>query len=101
MEDAIMVHKNELVYYDRKGTVNKHMRYNAENIKGILFEYRELKRWFGLRKELVEVIVITVDDRDTPIEIWEHKEENFRRYMGRLRTFVDENKVPLEIRRPD
>ena len=50
-------------------------------------------------KELEERIIFYVKDEDIPEEliVCEHNEPNFRRFRGGLRTFVDDNKVALEI----
>ena len=55
--------------------------------------------FFGLRKELEERVVFKVKDDDIPEEliVLEHNEPNFRRYRGGIRSFVDDNKVALEI----
>ena len=53
----------------------------------------------ALKKELEERIIFYVKDEDIPEEliVCEHNEPNFRRFRGGLRTFVDDNKVALEI----
>ncbi len=98
IEDAIMVHKTEVVFFDK--SENKHYRLNAQNIKKVVYDYAIYKTFFGLKKELEERIVFYVDDPDIPEEliVCEHNEPNFRRYRGGLRTFVDENKVAIEIK---
>ena len=85
VEDAIIVHKNEIVFCDKKTDKNRfrHYRLTPENITKIVFDYAYRKKFFGLKKELV---------------VWEHEEENFCRFRGGLRSFVDDNKVPLEIK---
>ncbi len=102
VEDAIIVHKNEIVYCDKKTDKNrfKHYRLTPVNITKIVFDYAIQKKFFGLKKELVERIVFYVNDPDIPEEliVCEHEEENFRRFRGGLRTFVDDNKVALEIK---
>ena len=100
VEDAIIVHKNEVVYCDKTDKERYcHYRLTPENITKIVFDYAIYKRFFGLKKELEERIIFYVNDPDIPEEliICEHKEENFRRFRGGLRTFIDDNKVKLEI----
>ena len=103
-EDAIMVHKNEIVFCDKsdKNRV-KHYRLNAGNLEKIVFDYATYKRLFGLKKELEERIVFHVNDPDIPAEliVSEHEEPNFRRFRGGLRTFVDDNKIKLELKNAD
>lgn len=105
VEDAIIVHKNEIVFCDKKTDKNryKHYRLTPENITKIVFDYAYRKKFFGLKKELEERIIFEINDPDIPSElvIWEHEEENFRRFRGGLRTFVDDNKVALEIKSAD
>lgn len=102
VEDAIIVHKNEIVFCDKKTDKNryKHYRLTPENLTKIVFDYVYRKRFFGLKKELEERIIFFVNDADIPSElvVCEHEEENFRRFRGGLRTFVDDNKVELEIK---
>ncbi len=104
-EDAIIVHKTEIVFCDKKTDKSrfKHYRLTPENITKITFDYAIRKSFFGLKKELVERIIFEINDPDIPSElvVWEHEEENFRRYRGGLRTFVDDNKVPIEIKSAD
>ena len=97
VEDAIAVHKTEIVFYDK--IEERHYRLNTGNITKILFDYQVRSLFFGLKKELVERIVFYINDPDIPevLEVWEHKEPNFRRFRGGLRTFVDDNSVALEI----
>ena len=97
VEDAITVHKTEIVFFDK--AEERHYRLNIENITKIVFDYQVRKLFFGLKKELVERIVFYIHDPDIPevLEVWEHEEANFRRFRGGLRTFVDDNKVALEI----
>ena len=102
VEDAIIVHKNEVVFCDKKTDKSrfKHYRLTPDNIEKIVFDYAVYKRFFGLKKELEERIVFYINDPDIPSElvVCEHEEENFRRFRGGLRTFVDDNKVNLEIK---
>ncbi len=97
-----MVHKNEIVFCDKKTdkTRFKHYRLNPENIEKIIFDYHERKRFLGLKKELEERIIFLTNDPDIPHElvVCEHEEENFRRFRGGIRSFVDDNKVELEIK---
>jgi len=100
VEDAIIVHKNEVVFCDKSDKERyKHYRLTPDNLVKIVFDYATYKRFFGLKKELEERIIFYVNDPDIPEEliVCEHKEENFRRFRGGLRTFVDDNKVKLEI----
>ncbi len=100
MEDAIIVHKNEVVFCDKtdKNRV-KHYRLTPANIEKVVFDYAIHKSFFGLKKELEERVVFYIKDEDIPAEliICEHNEPNFRRFRGGLRTFIDDNKVALEI----
>lgn len=103
VEDALIVHKNEVVYCDKVTDKknHKHYRLTPENIAKVVFDYSIYKSFFGLKKELEERIVFyTKEGFDLPEEIivCEHNEPNFRRFRGGLRTFVDANKVPLEIK---
>lgn len=101
MEDAIIVHKNEVVFCDKSDKSRfKHYRLTPENIEKIVFDYAIYKTFFGLKKELEERIVFYVNDPDIPSEliVCEHAEDNFRRFRGGLRTFVDDNKIKLEIK---
>ena len=101
LEDAIQVHKTEVVFCDNVTDKSrpKHYRLNKENIKLVKFDYVEIKKFFGLKKELIERIVFQVNGEDIPEEliVTENDDPNFRRFRGGLRTFVDENKIPLEI----
>ena len=101
VEDAIQVHKNEVVFCDKKTdkTRSKHYRLTPENIEKIVFDYAIYKSLFGLKKALEERIIFYVNDPDIPAEliVCEHEEENFRRFRGGIRSFVDDNKVKLEI----
>ena len=103
MEGTLNIHKNDIVYTDPK-TRNLY-RLDNTNIKGITYDYREVKKFFGLKKELIEVIIIVTDQEatelDAPIEIRSDIDPEFRRYMAKVRTFCEDNKVPLEIRRFD
>ncbi len=101
LEDAIIVHKTEVVFCDNITDKSrpKHYRLNVENIEKIVFDYVEIKKFFGLKKELIERIVFHVKDEDIPetLSVTELEDPNFRRFRGGLRTFVDENKINLEI----
>ena len=103
MEDTLSIHKNDVVYNENK-THNLY-RLDNTNIKKITYDYREVKKFFGLKKELIEIIVIETDQEATeltaPIEIRSDVDPEFRHYMGRLRTFAEDNKIPMEIRRFD
>ena len=101
MEEILVVHKNEIIYYDEEN--NCHYRLNANNIKKITYDHTILKKFFGLKKELIEIIVFDVEDEEIPEQliIYEHLAPGFRRYMGSVRSFVDDNKVELEIKRLD
>ena len=98
IEDAIIVHKTEGVFYDKYE--DRHYRLNAKNIVKVVYDYAIYKTFFGLKKELEERIVFTVNDPDIPEEliVCEHDEPNFRRFRGGLRTFVEENKIAYEIK---
>lgn len=99
-EDAIIVHKNEVVFCDKSDkSRHKHYRLTPDNIEKIVFDYAIFKSFFGLKKQLEERIIFYVNDPDIPSEliVCEHNEPNFRRYRGGLRSFVDDNKVKLEI----
>ncbi|MBO5041250.1 MAG: hypothetical protein J6D09_09175 [Clostridia bacterium] len=98
VEDALIVHKTEVVFYDK--FEERHYRLNANNIKKVIYDYAILKTFFGLKKELVERIVFTVDDPDIPEElvVYEFEEPNFRRFRGGLRTFLEDNKIAVEIK---
>lgn len=101
VEDAIIVHKNEIVFCDKKTDKSrpKHYRLNAGNIVKIVYDYTIFKSFFGLKKELEERVIFYVNDPEIPEQLiaLEHDEPNFRRYRGGIRTFVDDNKVKLEI----
>lgn len=103
MEETLSIHKNDIVYNENK-THNLY-RLDSTNIKKITFDYREVKKFFGLKKELIEVIIIDTDGEATeltaPIEIRSDVDPEFRHYMGKLRTFTEDNKVSLEIHRFD
>lgn len=101
VEDAIIVHKNEVVFCDKSDkNHHRHYRLTPEKIEKIVFDYNLRKTFFGLKKELEERIIFYINDPDIPSEliVCEHEEENFRRYRGGLRTFIDDNKVALEIK---
>lgn len=100
IEDAIKVYKNEVVFYDKSEKGNeKHYRLTPDKIVHVYFDYAERKVFFGLKTELVERIAFTINDPDIPkeLEVYEHREPNFHRFRGGLRTFIDENKIPLDI----
>lgn len=90
VEDAIIVHKNEIVFCDKKTDKNRfrHYRLTPENITKIVFDYAYRKKFFGLKKELEERIIFEINDPDIPSElvVWEHEEENFCRFRGGLRS---------------
>ena len=97
IEDAINVHKTEVVFYDK---VNEcHYRLNSSNMKKVIFDYVLIKKLFGLKKEYAERIIINTSDPDIPEDliVCEIHESNFHRFRGGFRTFVDENRIPLEI----
>ena len=100
IEDTLMIHKNEMVYYDT--AENKHYRLNSGNIVKITFDYMEVKKFFGLKKVVMEFIKFDVKDDEIPtseIIIREDEEPSFHRYLGGIRSFVDDNKIDLEIKR--
>ncbi len=103
MEEILAVHKNEIVFFDEEN--NCHYRLNVENIKKITFDHTVIKKFFGLKKELIEIIVFDIVDPEGEIPeqliVYEHLAPGFRRYMGSIRSFVDDNKVDLEIKRLD
>jgi hypothetical protein len=103
MEEILAIHKNEIVFYDEEN--NCHYRMSAHNIKKITFDHTILKRFFGLKKELIEIIIFDIEDENDEIPeqliVYEHLAPGFRRYLGALRTFVEDNKVDLEIKRLD
>ena len=98
VEDAITVHKTEVVFYDRFD--DRHYRLNAKNIKKVIYDYALFKTFFGLKKEIEEIIIFHIEDPDIPAEllVCEHEEPNFRRFRGGLRTFVEDNKIAIEIK---
>ena len=100
-EDAIQVHKTEIVFCDKITDKSrpKHYRLNVENLEKVVFDYAEHKYFLGLRKEIEERIVFFTKDPDIPgqLIVCEHQEENFRRFRGGVHTFTDENKIKLEI----
>lgn len=100
IEDAIIVHKTEIVFCDKSDkSREKHYRITPEDIVKIRFDYCIHKTFFGLKKELEERLVIYTNNPDMPeeLEVLEHNEPNFRRFRGGLRSFIDDNKVALEI----
>jgi hypothetical protein len=101
MEETLVVHKNEIIFFDEEN--NCHYRLNPGNIKKITYDHMTLKKFFGLKKELIEIIVFDIEDEDIPEQliVYEHLAPGFRRYLGSLRSFVDDNKVDLEIKRLD
>ena len=98
IEDAIIVHKTEVVFYDKDE--ERHYRLNAKNIVKVVYDYAIYKTFFGLKKELADRVVFTLTDPDSPEEliVCEHNEPNVRRFRGGLRTFVEENKIAIEIK---
>ena len=98
IEDAITVHKTEVVFYDKYE--ERHYRLNAKNIVKIVYDYVIYKSFFGLKKEVVERILFTINDPDVPAELYvcEHEDPNFRRFRGGLRTYAEENKIAIEIK---
>ena len=55
VEDAIIVHKNEVVFCDKSDKqYHRHYRLTPDNITKIVFDYAIYKRFFGLKKELEE-----------------------------------------------
>lgn len=103
MDATLNIHLNDIVYTEPK--TKRLYRLDSSNIKKITYDYREVKKFFGLKKELIEVIIIDTDQEATelsgPIEIREDVDPDFRRYMGKLRTFAEDNKIFMEIRRVD
>lgn len=101
MEEILVVHKNEIIYYDEENQC--HYRLNPSNIKKITYDHTTIKKFFGLKKELIEIIVFDIEDEEIPEQliVYEHLASGFRRYMGSIRSFVDDNKVNLEIKRLD
>lgn len=101
MEEILSVHKNEIIYYDEEN--KRHYRLNPSNIKKITYDHTTIKKFFGLKKELIEIIVFDIEDEDIPEQliVYEHLAPGFHRYMGSIRSFVDDNKVNLEIKRLD
>ena len=101
-ESTLNIHQNDIVCNDSK--TRRMYRLDSSNIKKITYDYREIKRFFGLKKSLSsyhhrnrpEATELTA-----PIEIREDKDPEFRKYMGRLRTFAEDNKIPMEIKRLD
>lgn len=103
MESTLNIHQNDIVYTEPK-TRNLY-RLDSSNIKKITYDYVEVKKFFGLKKELLEIIIIETDQEatelDAPIQIREDKDPDFRKYMGKLRSFAEDNKIPMEIKRID
>ena len=98
-EDTLMIHKNEIVFYDQ--VEDKHYRLNPDNIVKITFDYAELKKFFGLRKEIVEFIKFDIKDDYIPevLILREDYEPNFRRFLGGLRSWAEDNKLEIEVNR--
>ena len=67
IEDAIIVHKTEVVFYDKDE--ERHYRLNAKNIVKVVYDYAIYKTFFGLKMELEERIVFTINDPDIPEEL--------------------------------
>ena len=103
MEETLMIHKNEIVFYDTSvRNAHKHYKLTPDNITKIDFDNAVRKRFFGLKKVTVETINIYVKDEEIPYEcitLYEDTEPGFRRYLGRIRDFVEDNKIPFEIHR--
>ncbi|MDD6799151.1 MAG: hypothetical protein PUE85_01825 [Firmicutes bacterium] len=98
-EDTLMIHKNEIVFFDE--AEKRHYRLTLDNLKKIVFDNMEVKKFFGLKKYTIEVIRFYVKDDDIPevLEIREDMDPNFRRFLGGLRSFAEDNKIELEINR--
>jgi len=105
MEETLAIHKNEIIFYDTSDRdAPRHYRLNPTNIKGFVFDNEEIKKFFGLKKMMVRTINILVEDEDIPYEVitlYEHTEPKFRLYFGGLRSFSEDNHIPLEIKRLD
>lgn len=101
MEEILVVHKNEIIFFDEDE--NRHYRLNPTNLKKITFDHTTIKRFFGLKKELIELIILDVTDEEIPAQliVYEHLAPGFRRYLGSLRTFAEENKIDIEVKRLD
>lgn len=101
-EDAIRITKEEIIFCDKANKNNIcHYRIKTEMISQIVFDYLYYEHMFGFIKEIEEAIIIYVkpNDEDIPekLIVREHTEPRFRNYKGTLRSYIDENKIPLEI----
>ena len=101
-EDAVRITKEEIIFCDksdRKNTV--HYRIKTGLIRNIVFDYLHHEKFFGLINEIEEAIIFYLKENDQGIPekliIREHNEPRFRYYKGTLRSFIDDNKLPLEI----
>ncbi|HHW24024.1 MAG TPA: hypothetical protein PK778_07370 [Bacillota bacterium] len=103
MDETLLIHQNDIIYNEPK--TKKMYRLESGHIKMITYDYQEVKKFFGLKKELIEVITIDVDTEATelsgPIILREDQEPDFRKYMSKLRYFAEDNKIPMEIKRLD
>lgn len=101
-EDAIRITKEEIIFCDKSNKNNIcHYRIKTEMIEQIVFDYLYYEHLFGIIKELEEAIIIYIkpneDDIPEKLVVREHNEPRFRNYKGTLRSYIDENKIPLEI----
>ena len=101
-EDAIRITKEEIIFCNKADKNNIcHYRIKTEMISQIVFDYLYYEHLFGLIKEIEEAIIIYVkpNDEDIPekLVVREHNEPRFRNYKGSLRSYIDDNKIPLEI----
>lgn len=98
-EDTLMIHKNEIVFYDQ--IENRHYRLNPDNIVKITFDYVEMKKFFGLKKDIIEFIKFDINDKEIPevLILREDYEPSFRRYLGGLRSWAEDNKLEVEVNR--
>ena len=101
-EDAIRITKEEIIFCDKSDKNNIcHYRIKTGLIRSIVFDYLNNKRFFGLFTEIEEAIIIYIKQNDQGIPeklvVREHNEPRFRYYKGTLRSYIDDNKIPLEI----
>ena len=101
-EDAIRITKEEIIFCDKSNKSNiVHYRIKTVLIRSIVFDYLHYERFFGLVKEIEEAIIIYIKQNDQGIPekliVREHNEPRFRYYKGTLRSYIDDNKIPLEI----
>ena len=88
MDETLLIHQNDIIYNEPK--TKKMYRLESGHIKMITYDYQEVKKFFGLKKELIEVITIDVDTEATelsgPIILREDQEPDFRKYIASFAT---------------